>query len=54
MTTPTRTELLERIKANPRFREVKPGESVVIVGVPMVKAISAPRPGSRTWITARR
>ncbi len=31
MTTPTRAELLERIKANARFVEAKPGASVVIV-----------------------
>ena len=33
MTTLTRDELLERLKADPRFREArKPGEAVVIVG----------------------
>jgi len=29
---PKATELLERLKANPRFVEAKPGAAVVIVG----------------------
>ncbi len=32
MTTPARAELIERLKANPRFVEAKPGAAVVIVG----------------------
>ena len=33
MTTPTRAELLERLKANARFKEATTPSGVIIVGV---------------------
>jgi hypothetical protein len=41
MTQPlTKAELLAKLKANPRFREVKGGEAIIIVGARPTTAVT--------------